>query len=263
MFEQDRVVVRLQQRVLGEPGVTACFLSGSYGRRSQDSYSDLDVALVFDNEASRSAAWQQRTRFVQSILPYVPAKSFDAVHVRSFFHIALYSNGAKVDYRYETQETLTPNAWDRDIRILKDRDGWCAKFQAASAQASSAQPYLSAAELSELDDRFWVMFWDVVRLLLRGDNDKPFTVYLELLHFTLPPLLRTLPAEDPARSDLLKAEFGPDTRATAQQMISLLQGYLTARSAVVRRFNLAFEPNSQFESAIERLVQRSVSAGNH
>lgn len=32
MFEQDRVLVRLQQRVMSEGDIVACFLAGSYGR---------------------------------------------------------------------------------------------------------------------------------------------------------------------------------------------------------------------------------------
>jgi hypothetical protein len=131
-------------------------------------------------------------------MQYVPAKSFDAAHVRPYFHIALYSNGTKADYRYELQAELQPNPWDRDIRILKDRDGWAEQYQAASGRALLPQPRLTAAELTALDERFWIMLWDTYRLLRRGDADKPFTIYLELLHFSLPPLLHVLPPEDPA-----------------------------------------------------------------
>ena len=257
MFEQDRVIVRLQQRVLAERDIEVCFLSGSYGRRRHDAYSDLDVALVFAGEAEREAAWRDRRDFVQSVLPYVPAKSFDADHVRPYFHIALYSNGAKVDYRYETRASLQPNFWDKDIHVLKDsNDGWVQHYQADSARAPLLQPPLTSQELKQLDDRFWVMFMDVFRLLLRGDHDKPFTVYLELLHFTLPPLLRVLPPEEPARRALLEAHFNGDTRATRRHMGQLLQAYVTARAAVIRRLDLAFMPNSAFERQIQQLVQR-------
>ena len=112
MFEQDRVIVRLQQRVRSEADIVACFLAGSYGRRTQDDYSDLDVALVFADAPSRDDAYAKRVAFVQSILPYVPAKSFDADHIRPHFHICLYSNGTKADFRYETMDALQPNPWD-------------------------------------------------------------------------------------------------------------------------------------------------------
>lgn len=256
MFEQDRVVNRLQQRVMREPAIMACFLSGSFGKRGNDDYSDLDVALVFDSDMSREMAWPRRREFIQSVLPYVPAKSFDAVHVRPFFHIALYSNGTKVDYRYESPDTLPPNPWDAEIRILKDKNGWVEQFQAQSQLLAMPQPRISAEELTALDDRFWVMFWDTLRLLARGDTDKPFTIYLELLHFTLPPLLFNLPAEDPTRQALLEAHYGQQPRPTRQHMKRLLEAYLAARAAIVRRQHLHFLPDQGLETAVKRLVER-------
>ena len=256
MFEQDRVLVRLQQRVMSEGDIVACFLSGSYGRRENDAYSDMDVALVFADETVRERAWRQRRDFVQSVMQYVPAKSFDAEHVRPYFHIALYSNGTKADYRYELQSELEPNPWDRDIRILKDRNGWAEQYQADCGRALMPQPRLTATELTALDERFWIMLWDTYRLLLRGDGEKPFTIYLELLHFTLPPLLRILPPEDPARAPLLRAQFShQDPQGTAVHLANLLQAYLNARTAVVQRLHLDFNPDTRFETAVQNLIK--------
>jgi hypothetical protein len=262
MFEQDRVIVRLQQYLMRDESVVACFLSGSHGRRAEDDYSDLDVALVFAGESQREMAWSRRRQIVAEAMPYVPAKSFDANHVRPFFHIALYSNGAKVDYRFETQAELQPSFWDKDIRILKDTpDKWAEQFQAAGATAPLVQPRLSSDELKQLDDRFWVMFMDVFRLLLRGDSDKPFTVYLELLHFTLPPLLHVLPPEEPTRAPLQQAHFGKDTAVTRQHLAQLLENYVAARTAVIRRLSLSFTVNSAFENQIRQLVQKRIVNG--
>jgi hypothetical protein len=258
MFEQDRVIVRLQQRVMVDSDILVCFLAGSYGRRTEDAYSDLDVGLVFADEARRDGAWRQRREFVRSVTPYVPGKSFDAGHVRPYLHIVLYSNGAKADFRYETQASLTPNPWDRDLRLLKDSQGWGAAYQAQCQQMVQMRPTLSSQELTALDERFWVMFWDVYRQVLRGDSRKPFTVYLELLNFTLPPLLQVLPPEDPAYAGLLNALYAPnDMRATAVHLRRLLDAYLAARAAIVRRLNLAFMPDSAFENQMKRVVERA------
>ncbi|MCA9933634.1 MAG: hypothetical protein H6662_02090 [Ardenticatenaceae bacterium] len=256
MFEQDRMLMRLQQRVNGERPITACFLSGSYGRRREDAYSDMDVALVYGSEAERDMAWRRRQEFVQSMMPYVAVKSFDGVHVRPYFHIALYSNGSKVDYRFETRDGLQPNPWDRDIRILKDSDGWAEQFQQDSQRLALPQPHITADELTALDTRFWVMYWDVLRLLLRGDYQKPFPIYLELLHFTLPPLLRALPLEDAAHQALLHAQFSHDTKATARHMQQLLTAYLGARTAVTQRHQLTFIPDRAFENNMQNLIKR-------
>jgi hypothetical protein len=258
MFEQDRVIVRLQQRVLGEAGILTCFLAGSYGRRTADAYSDLDVVLVFAGEEERTAAYGKRREFAQSVLPYVPARSFDADHIKPYFHIALYSNGAKVDYSYETRGSLQLNPWHRDIRLLKDSDGWGERYQAASAQLPPTITLagITLEELVALDNRFWVMFWDVYRQLLRGDFDKPFPVYIQLLYFVVPTFLQLLPPEEPAHQALIQATFSQDTAATLAHLRRLFTAYLEARSAIVRRHQLAFLPQSQFESAIQRLVQK-------
>ena len=258
MFEQDRVLVRLQQKVLGERGLTACFLSGSYGRSQADGYSDLDIALIYPDTQSREAAWQKRFEFVRSVTPYVPAKSFDAEHVRPYFHIALYSNGTKADYRFETVDELQPNPWDRDIRILKDSNHWAEQYQSACASVMIPQPRINAAELKAIDERFWIMYWDVLRLVLRGDSDKPFTIYVELLHFTLPTFLNVLPPEDPARQPLQNALFNQNTKATAVQLKELLSAYLAARTAVTRRLHLDFQPDTRFEADIQKLVNSKI-----
>ena len=257
MFEQDRFIVRLQQRITREEAIVACFLSGSFGRRTSDAFSDLDVGLVYTDDETRDVAWHKRFEFVKDVLPYVPAKSFDADHVRPYFHIALYSNGAKVDYRFESQTNLIPTTWDREIRILKDTGGWAQAFADRCSQTFSPPPRISREEMTRLDHRFWVMFWDIYRLLLRGDADKGFSIYLELLHFTLPPFLRILPPEDASRKALIVASYDYDTRATLAHMRSLLDAYQEARSAVIRRTNVAFIPNSGFEQAIRRLIERS------
>lgn len=255
MFEQDRVIVRLQQRVMREPQVLVCFLAGSYGRRTQDAYSDLDVALVFGSSTEREASFSQRVAFVQSVLPYVPAKSFDADHIRPYFHIVLYGNGTKADFRYETQEELQPNPWDRELRILKDHAGWGEQYQAACAQLAFPSPTISAGELEALDNRFWVMFWDSYRQILRGNYDKPFGVYLQLFEFTFKRLIELLPAEDPARAPLFVLHYHPQSQTTLPHLQQLLQAYRQAREAVVRRYKLMFMPNVAFERELLRQIK--------
>ncbi len=254
MFEQDRVVLRLQQRVLAEKDILVCFLSGSYGRGTQDAFSDLDVGLVFENDGVREVAYSDRRDFVRSVLPYVPACSFDAAHVRPYFHVALYSNGAKVDYRYETKDGLEPTLWDREIRILKDTNGWGENFQHAAQQISAAQalPPMTASELAALDERFWIMFMDVYRQVLRGDYDKPFPVYLQLLTFTLPRFLRSLPSEEPAREALIGAAYQREAAATAEHLRRLLSAYLNAREAIIGHHRLQYEPDATFERELLR-----------
>jgi len=258
MYEQDRVLVRLQQRILQDPDVVTCYLSGSFGRGSQDSYSDLDVVLVFEDEDSRKKAYSVRQQFVQSVLPYVPAKSFDATRIRPYFYIALYSNGTKVDYRYETKDTLKPTPWERDIRLLKDTSDWGKQYQAiaVSQQVLIPQPTIASADLEKLDNRFWVMFMDVYRQLLRGDHTKPYPIYLQLLNITIPELLKLLPTDTPSYQGLIQAHFNHDTKATAVHMRHLLQAFLDARDSVIKRHNLVYSADHIFEREITKAISK-------
>jgi hypothetical protein len=256
MFEQERVIGRLQRRVAADPAITACFLGGSFGRRAEDDYSDIDVALVFADDAARDRAWKDRKEFAKSVMPYVPLKAFDGEHVRPYLYITLFSNGSKIDYRYESAVSLAPNPWDGQIRILKENDGWAERYKADSARLSKPQAAMSSAELARLDQRFWVMYWDALRLLSRGDHDKPFTIYLEILYFTLPPLLAALPDDNVAHEGLISAFYSRNAGETAKQLQGLLDAYLAARSAVIRRYHLQPMGYHAFESEISRVIQK-------
>lgn len=250
--------MRLQQRVLSDRDIVACFLSGSYGRRQEDGHSDLDIGLLFESEEAREAAWQMRRRFVNSILNYVPVKSFDAVHVRPYFHAALYSTGTKADFRFETKASLQPNPFDKDLRIIKDSKGWVEQYQVQCTTLGTPMPRISADTLLAVDERFWVMFWDTLRLVLRGDFDKPFTIYLELLHYTLPPLLNQLQPGAPVRVALQTAYFDTTPNPTRQHLKRLLDTYIAARNQIVRDQHLDIQIDTKFENALQQLLSKQI-----
>jgi hypothetical protein len=131
------------------------------------------------------------------------------------------------------------------------------EYAARCAQTYAPAARITADEMSRLDQRFWIMFWDIYRLLLRGDIYKGYTIYLELLHFTLPTLLAILPPEDPGYQGLIVARYGPDAGSTLAHLRALLKAYEEARAAVIRRTNVGYMPNSAFEQAIKRLIDRS------
>ncbi len=256
MFEQERLIGRLQRHVMDDPDISACFLSGSFGRRASDPYSDLDVALIYPDNQVLERAWRNRAQFTKSIMPYVSLKSFDAEYIRPYFHIVLFANGSKVDLRFENQESLSPNPWDSQIRILKDTAGWVETFQMKSSQQTLPQARMNAHELTLLDQRFWIMFWDILRLLARGDTDKPFPIYLEMLHFTLPTILQSLPQDHAARMNLIEARFNQDVTITKSHMKDLLNAYITARAEIIKQHHLQFSSDQSFENQIQRLVER-------
>lgn len=255
MFEQERVLVRIQQYILKDEEIAACFLAGSFGRGASDAYSDLDLVLIFKDEDSREAAFAKRKEFVRKLLPYVPAKSFDASHVRPYLHAALYSNGAKVDYLYETFE-IVPAFELKDIRLLKDENQWGSGFLSRCALLSPSYKLstITNSAFIDLDNRFWVMFMDIYRQLLRGEYDKPFSIYLQLQSFTLPALMKLLPPEDASYQELIGLYFSQDCESNIAHMRKLLSSYLSARDSITSRHQLNFQPDLTFERDLMRKI---------
>lgn len=258
MFEQDRVIGRLQRYVSTVPQIKSCFLSGSFGRRAPDTFSDIDVVFVFGSDEERAAAWARREEMARSVMPYVSLKAYVAAERRPFLYVVLLANGSLLELRFETQGGLLPNPFDSQIRILKDDNGWAAQFAARSAGLGQPQPTLTSEELETIDERFWIMFWDVLRLVARGDTSKPFPGYLELLHTTLPPMLHALPAAEPVRPCLIEVAYSGDAAATAAGLRVLLACYLQARDSLARHYHLGPVGDATFEREIKRLVERMV-----
>lgn len=257
MFEQDRVLVRLRQRVVQDKEIKVCFLTGSYGRGSQDKYSDIDVALVFEDERALEAAYSQRREFVRSVLPFVPAKSYDADHVRPYLHSALYGNGTKVDYQYADMKTMTPGDQFRKLLLIKDtEDGWGRQLQLSSEKLTEAaqKKNISLADFSEMDEVFWVLFLEVFRQVSRGDQITPFDTYLHLVYNTLPNVLSLIPSDQPIRYFLARSLYDDDPSITLKFLRQLLVHYLEARRIIVQYYDLDFELDKAFENEMIRIV---------
>ena len=254
MYEQDRFIVRLRQRLSGERAIVAAWFFGSFGRNVTDPYSDVNICLVYQDEVARAAAWRQRRDFCQNILAYVAAKSVDSADNQ---HSVLFDSGTLAHFRYESRPFLQPSPDYRKIKVLKDTpDGWAAQYGQLSRFAPQQVGTLSAETLTDIDDQFWVYYWNVYRKVRRGVPQNAFSSYIDLLAATLPPLLQALPPEHEAYQQLVSVQFNRDAQATLAHLRELMAAYLAARSAVVARYRLNFRPNSAFERNIERALKK-------
>jgi hypothetical protein len=256
MFEQDRVIVRLQQRVQRDPSIVLCYLAGSFGHGQADKYSDIDVVLAFRDESSRKIAFDSRRNFVQSVLPYVPAKSIDPLDQAPYAHIALYSNGALVEYKFETIANLQDQGLDAGIRLLKDTINFAPHHEMAGEKRGDniRLPSIDSATLTAVDSRFWVLYIDVFRLLMRGDLVKAYPIYLDLLNNSIRKLLPMLPIGHTSRAGLIQLYFNLDGDTTLEQLKELLRAYLNARAEIVRKHNLTFVPDGPFERELLKVI---------
>ncbi len=256
MFEQERTLSRLQQRILRESGLFACFLVGSFGRRDQDDFADLDVYLVYPTQQALEAAFAGRRELAGSILPYVAARIWENPGRPGQISV-LFANGSKIDLFYAAREALAPAPHFSQIVILKDTNDWAADLSRQSAHAAPpAQAPASAADLEALDNRFWVALWDIWRRLQRGDVDTPFADYLELLRSVIPFLLAHLPERSPAADRLVDLEYTRDSDRSLDHLRRLIDGYTAARDAVAARYRLAYSGDAAFERALRQLIGR-------
>ena len=249
MFEQERVLTRLQLRVNRDGGIVVCLLGGSFGRRAADGYADLNVLLGFDGPAGRQQAWEARTAFAASVLPYVACTARDEQEGLR----ALYGNGALVTYAYHLASDL------RDlggVRVLKAPAGWPEPDPTPAPAAALPPP--TSQTLADLDAAFWPTFWNILRRTLRGENERPFPAYVQLLHDALPPLLDWLPAGHPLRTDLIQRRYGTDAAGNAAELQRLLTSYRQARDAVIAVHRLDYRPDPRLENELLRLLARLI-----
>lgn len=140
----------------------AALVAGSVARGGMDEESDLDVHLVFADEAARERVWQQRWDW--QIAPWL--HRFDADHIIPHFVIYLFEPRVKADLPLHTVDHLPPAAggpyavaWD-DTGRLDER--WIAE-----AVPDDESPDWSAAVHEE--ERLWAWLVYCVQHIRRGE----------------------------------------------------------------------------------------------
>lgn len=141
----------------------ACLVAGSVARGGMDEHSDLDVHLIFADQAARERVWQQRWDW--EIGPWL--HRFDADHVIPYFVIYVFESGVRVDLPMHTADHLPPAAggpyalaWDDTGRI---GDDWL-----AGAMPDEGSPDWSTAVHEE--ERFWAWLVYCVQHIRRGEH---------------------------------------------------------------------------------------------
>lgn len=254
MFEQNRFIVRLRQRLNAERNIVAAWFFGSFGRNTADPFSDLNICLLYRDRQTQAAAWAARRTFCQDILAYVSAKSVDTADNQ---HSVLFDSGTLAHFRFCDWETLRPTHLDREIKPLKDdTSGWLDSYEQQCHFLGQQVVPISAETVADVDDRFWILYWNVYRQTRRGAPANAFGDYVQLLASSMPTLLSALPPEHPAHQQLISAHFSADASATLHHLRQLLAAYLAARQAIVEKYRIDFRPNATFERNIERTLKK-------
>jgi predicted nucleotidyltransferase len=143
------------------PQAPGAWVSGSVASGGMDAESDLDVGILFANEASREAAWARRWDW--QIAPWF--HRFDADHVRPYFVIYLFDPRVKTDIPLYTPGDLPAPAGGPYV-LAWDDTGWLATWAARAVPGDEVPDWAPAVHEEE---RFWAWLVYSVQHVRRGE----------------------------------------------------------------------------------------------
>jgi len=141
-------------------------VGGSLARGGGDSYSDVDLYVVVRDGAFEDVL-AERGPTAEAVGSPLFAFDVDPVAGGSTDHIVLYEGPVKFDFLYLKESHLGPHPrWD-GCAVLKDADGRLGAVVARSEALRPPRP--SAEDLSELNQKFWILCWYAFGKIERGE----------------------------------------------------------------------------------------------
>ncbi len=117
--------------------IIGIFISGSCADNSYDSYSDVDIRFIVNTTDLENNVLEFKNKLITSskeILFFEPCCFSNAF-------IAHFYNFIKADIFFYTQDMISPSAWLKDIRVVKDFDNFIFKIKEQSKQLEFGNDY--------------------------------------------------------------------------------------------------------------------------
>lgn len=134
----DRVIENALSLAENEPRAIAAYLSGSLAKGSISEYSDIDLALIVEDDDCDALRGE-----IESIARRLPGYLIGEYHDRKtkeeywcYFHDKLVS----MDILILPRSKIKPSARFKDIMIVKDKDDLLSKTKAESSDKTWAEP---------------------------------------------------------------------------------------------------------------------------
>jgi predicted nucleotidyltransferase len=241
-----------------DPPAIGAWISGSLARGDADEFSDLDIGVLFGDDASRAAAWSHRWDW-----PLAPwFHRFDADHVRPYFVIYLFDEAApggtpvKADLALFLEDELPPPeggpyrvAWD-DAGMLRD---W--------ASRSSTREADWALAVHE-DERFWAWTYYCLQHVRRGEYYE-IASELHWLRGIVEAWRARLAGENefsPRRvesrydvADLAETFAAPNHRALRAALLKLIDLHESQRAEIAAEWSTSHEARARIRDMVEAL----------
>ncbi|WP_204256468.1 nucleotidyltransferase domain-containing protein [Mammaliicoccus sciuri] len=114
----------IEQFIYDNDEILAAYYGGSIARNDSDSYSDIDLRLVVNEQTYKDKLLSEFTDSFENIL-FIEDKTnnFSVFHLDDLF---------KIDVFVFYKDELTPNIWLNNIDIIKDTDNFLSQIKSQS-----------------------------------------------------------------------------------------------------------------------------------
>ena len=131
MDKQEKLEDFLVKLYFDDDNISGIFISGSLANNTYDQYSDVDIRYIFNQNDDNLIKYYQNdfkeklNGWINKVLFYEPCYFNNAL-------IPHFDNFIKADAFFYTQKMLTPSVWLKDIKVVKDQNGFCENIKAVS-----------------------------------------------------------------------------------------------------------------------------------
>ncbi|RTX74375.1 hypothetical protein CD117_02925 [Mammaliicoccus sciuri] len=122
----------IEQFIYNNDEILAAYYGGSIARNDSDSYSDIDLRLVVNEQTYKGKLLSEFTYSFENIL-FIEDKTnnFSVFHLDDLF---------KIDVFVFYKDELTPNIWLNNIDIIKDTDNFVSQIKSQSNKTVTISP---------------------------------------------------------------------------------------------------------------------------
>ncbi|MBW0766206.1 nucleotidyltransferase domain-containing protein [Mammaliicoccus lentus] len=122
----------VEQFIYNNDKILAAYYGGSIARNDSDSYSDIDLRLVVNEQTYKDKLLSEFTDSFENIL-FIEDKTnnFSVFHLDDLF---------KIDVFVFYKDELTPNIWLNNIDIIKDTDNFLSQIKCQSNKTVTISP---------------------------------------------------------------------------------------------------------------------------
>lgn len=174
--KREDLLVRITTSLKDKLDVVGVFLGGSLAKGNEDSYSDIDLRVVVEDDKLDYYIENKQTvpREWGNVLFY------EDLYPKSQYTIAHYDSFIKVDLFFYNSSTLHPSIWLKGIKIIYDHKGIISEVLQKS---ESAEYVVTQQNVIDWRGKVFAYIHEIYRRTMRGEFYYAITNLNNLRHF--------------------------------------------------------------------------------